>query len=126
MSEISLKFWRIILLKFQKNFSVIPMTIFSRVRCNLRQVYYILNLSGKTFSQKFIKSPFLQTVKIKIVLSLFIFTEKSLYFIGKHIRNCFLLPDFTFNDLTTCFISETWRVLVVKHIVLTNLDHLAL
>ena len=58
MSEISLKFWRIILLKFQKNFSVIPMKIFSRVRCNLRQVYYILILSGKTFSEKFIKSPF--------------------------------------------------------------------
>ena len=51
--------------------------------------------------------------------------EKSLYFIRKHIRNCFLLPDLTFNDLTTCFISETWWVLVVMHIVLTNLDHLA-
>ena len=63
-------------------------------------------------------------MEIKIVLPLLSFTEKSLYFIGKHIRNCFLLPDFTFNDLITCFISETWRVLVVKHIVLTNLDHL--
>ena len=47
-----------------------------------------------TFNQEFIKSPFLETVKIKIVISLVItsgnidldFTEKSQYFIGKHIR----------------------------------------
>ena len=49
---------------------------------------------GKTFNPEFIKSPFLETVKIKIVMSLvttsgnidFDFTEKSQYFIGKHIR----------------------------------------
>ena len=49
---------------------------------------------GKTFNPKFIKSPFLEIVKIKIVISLvttsgnidFDFTEKSQYFIGKHIR----------------------------------------
>ena len=52
---------------------------------------------GKTFNPEFIKSPFLETVKIKIVNSLvtssgnidFDFTEKSQYFIGKHIRNRF-------------------------------------
>ena len=51
-------------------------------------------LFGKTFNPEFIKSPFLETVKIKIVISLvttsgniyFDFTEKSHYFIGKHIR----------------------------------------
>ena len=50
---------------------------------------------GKTFNPEFIKSPFLETVKIKIITSLvttsgsidFDFTEKSQYFIGKHIRN---------------------------------------
>ena len=50
---------------------------------------------GKTFNTEFINSPFLETVKIKIVISLvttsgnidFDFTEKSQYFIGKHIRN---------------------------------------
>ena len=63
-----------------------------RLRRNFRQVYYILNLFGKTFSREFIKknNSFLQTVKIKIVFLLlfllFIFTEKSLYFIGKHMR----------------------------------------
>ena len=51
---------------------------------------------GKTFNPEFIKSLFLETVKIKIVFSLvttsgnidFDFTEKSQYFIGKHIINC--------------------------------------
>ena len=53
-----------------------------------------LNILGKTFSRQFIKSPFSQTVKIKILSSLlansgdidFGFTE---YFIGKpiHVRN---------------------------------------
>ena len=50
---------------------------------------------GKTFNPEFIKRPFSETVKIKIVISLvttsgnidFDFTEKSHYFIGKHIRN---------------------------------------
>ena len=49
-------------------------------------------LFRKTFNLEFIKSPFLETVKIKIVISLvttsgnidFDFTEKSQYFIGKH------------------------------------------
>ena len=49
---------------------------------------------GKTFNPAFIKSPFLEKVKIKIIISLvttsgkvdFNFTEKSQYFIGKHIR----------------------------------------
>ena len=47
---------------------------------------------GKTFNPEFIKSPFLETVKIKIVISLvttsgnidFDFTEKSQYFIVVH------------------------------------------
>ena len=50
---------------------------------------------GKTFNPEFLKSPFSETVKIKIVISLVItsgniyfdFTEKSQHFIGKHIRN---------------------------------------
>ena len=50
---------------------------------------------GKTFNPELIKSPFLKTVKIKIVISLltisgyidFDFTEKSQYFIGKDIRS---------------------------------------
>ena len=44
---------------------------------------------GKSFNQEFIKSPFTQTVKIKAVIGNidFDFTEKSQYFIGKHIRN---------------------------------------
>ena len=53
---------------------------------------------GKTFNPEFIKSPFLETVKIKIVISLvttsgnidFDFTEKSQYFIGKHKRKTFM------------------------------------
>ena len=52
---------------------------------------------GKTFNPEFIKSPFLETVKIEIIISLvttsgnidFDFTEKSQYFIGKHIRKTF-------------------------------------
>ena len=52
----------------------------------------------KTFNSEFIKGPFLETVKIKIVISLvttsgnidFDFTEKSQYFIGEHIRKRFL------------------------------------
>ena len=42
------------------------------------------------------------------------------------ITDCSLLLDFTFNDLTTCFILETWRMLLVRQIVLINLDHLAI
>ena len=47
---------------------------------------------GMTFNQEFIKSPLLETVKIKIVTSLvttsgdFDFIEKSQYFIEKHVR----------------------------------------
>ena len=49
---------------------------------------------GKTFNSEYIKSPFVEIVKIKIVISLlttggnidFDFTEKSQYFIGQHIR----------------------------------------
>ena len=54
---------------------------------------------GKTFNTEFIKSPFLETVKIKIVISLVTtsgnidFTEKSQYFIGKHIRNDIITVD---------------------------------
>ena len=55
---------------------------------------------GKTFNPEFIKSPFLEKVKIKIVISLvttsgnidFDFTEKSQYIIGKHIRNLSSTP----------------------------------
>ena len=54
---------------------------------------------GKSFNTEFIKSPLLETVKIKILISLVItsgnidfdFTEKSQYFIGKHIRIWFNL-----------------------------------
>ena len=50
---------------------------------------------GKTFNEEFIKSPFSERVKIKIIISVvttsgnidFNFTEKSQCFIGKHIRN---------------------------------------
>ena len=50
------------------------------------------NPFGKTFNPEFIKNPVLETVKIKIVISLVTtsgninFTEKSQYFTGKHIR----------------------------------------
>ena len=53
---------------------------------------------GKTFNPEFIKSPFLEAVKVKIVILLVTtsgnisldFNEKSQYFIGKHIKCDFI------------------------------------
>ena len=66
----------------------------SRMRKKLHSLFfpYLSYQFWKKKSVKFIKSPFLETVKIKIWLVTtsgnidFDFTEKSQYFIGKHIR----------------------------------------